>query len=112
MKSFGKWSFLVGVLIALFSGYVSWAYTPMALIALGLIVGFLNISQTNAERFLVASIALLVIGAAGVSTLFSSGSLVGMTQSILNNFISFVAAAALVVALKTIVTVGDANEKK
>lgn len=112
MRNFGKWAFVVGILLALISGYVSSSYIPMILIALGLIVGFLNIGQKEAEKFLVAAIALLVIGAAGVTALFSTGGLVGITQSILNNFISFVSSAALVVAIKAIVTLGESNEKK
>lgn len=112
MESFGKWAFVLGVLIAFLAGFVEWSWMISVLVGLGLIVGFLNISTQESERFLIATVALLIIGTAGISALFSTGSLAGTTQAILNNFVSFVAAAALVVALKTILTVESNGNKK
>ena len=112
MASFGRWAFVLGVLIAFLAGFVEWNWMVTALIVLGLIVGFLNISAEESEKFLVATVALLIIGTAGISALFSTGGLAGTTQAILNNFVSFVAAAALVVALKTVLTVETNGKKK
>jgi len=111
----GKWAFLVGVLIAIFSGllYYQAAYIwSIIIIALGLIVGFLNIHEKEAEKFLIATVALLIIGTVSVNSLFASGSFAGQIQAILNNFISFVSSAALVVALKTVVSLGSDEEAK
>ena len=112
MSSFGRWAFVLGVLIAFLAGFVEWTWMTTVIIVLGLIVGFLNIAAEEVEKFLVAAVALLIIGTAGISALFSSGGLAGTTQAILNNFVSFVAAAALVVALKTILTVESGREGK
>lgn len=112
LEKIGKWAFVAGVLIAILSGFVDFNGLTTILIVLGLIVGILNITAKEAEKFLVAAVALLIIGTAGISALFSSGGLVGTTQAILNNFVSFVSAAALVVALKAIVMMGEGEEKK
>ena len=116
MAKVGKWAFLVGILIAIFSGLVSTSassgYVAVILIALGLVVGFLNISVKEAEKFLIATVALLIIGTVSVNALFASGSFAGQIQIVLNNFISFVSAAALVVALKTVISLGAHDEKK
>lgn len=113
MIKVGKWTFTIGILLSILSGFVDWGGIPIILIVLGLVVGFLNIDEKEAPRFLIASIALLVIGTASISTLFTTGKFAGQTQLVLNDFISFVSAAALVVALKTIVTLGekDSGEK-
>lgn len=112
MANFGRWAFILGVFISFLAGFVEWSWMVTVLIFLGLVVGFLNISNEESEKFLVATVALLIIGTAGISALFSMGGLAGTTQAILNNFISFVAAAALVVALKTVLTVESTTRKK
>jgi len=116
MVRIGKWAFLVGILIAIFSGLLSTSassgYIAVVLIALGLVVGFLNISDKDSERFLIATISLLIIGTVSVNALFASGSFAGQVQIMLNNFISFVSAAALVVALKAVISMGTHDDKK
>lgn len=112
MEGFGRWAFVLGVLISFLAGFIEWTWMITVLIGLGLIVGFLNISAKETERFLIAAVALLIIGTAGISALFSNGGLAGTTQAILNNFVSFVAAAALVVALKTVLTLESNKDKK
>ena len=101
-------------MIAIFTGLFAGAAPgwSVALVALGLVVGFLNISETEVERFLIASIALLVIGAASINALFASGAYAAQTQAMLGNFVSFVSAAALVVALKTVITLGSHHDDK
>ena len=111
MHKLGKWAFVVGVLVSILSGFIVWDVTTIVLIALGLVVGFLNISQKEAEKFLIAAISLLIIGTASFSAILLNGS-AGTTQAILNNFVSFVSAAALVVALKTVLMLGENPDKK
>lgn len=111
MQKIGKWAFVLGTLVSVLSGFVSWDLTVIVLIALGLIVGFLNISEKEAEKFLIAAISLLIIGTASFSVILLNGS-AGTTQAILNNFVSFVSAAALVVALKTVLTLGENLDQK
>ena len=101
-KELGRWSFVTGLVLAVLAGFIQVAWLPIVLFTLGLIVGFLNVSEEKSSEFLIATIALLLIGMSGLQI-----SLVGqqfnMTINLmLNNFISFVAAAGLVVAIKLI----------
>ena len=102
----GHWIFLVGILVAIVAGFVVIPYLAWILIVAGLIVGLLNITAGEVHEFLTASIALLLVGAAGLGAV----ELVGpMIESILKNIVVFVAPAALVVALKSIWTLAKAT---
>lgn len=107
----GKWAFVGGILLAIFSAFVTTSYTTTILIGLGLVVGFLNISEKEVEKFLIATIAMLVIGTTSFSALIAGGSYTSNVQIILENFVSFVSAAAIVVALKTVISLGDEDTK-
>jgi hypothetical protein len=98
----GNWAFIVGILIAVIAGLVPAWNTPTVmwiLVILGLIVGLLNITAKETVEFLVATIALVLIGTAGIQTLPALGTIV---TAILENIVAFVAPAALVVALKAV----------
>jgi hypothetical protein len=106
-QKLGGWAFVLGVLIAVVAGLAAGAVTAyagwiaLALVVLGLVVGFLNIGAKEVNDFLIAAIALsaLAISAAGLNVIPYVGAyLVGMVQ----NVAAFVAPAALVVALKAI----------
>ena len=108
-QKLGSWAFILGVLIAVVSGlaagymsaYAGWV--ALALVVLGLIVGFLNIGSKEVNDFLIAAIALSMLGisAAGLNFIPMFGPLlVAMVQ----NVASFVAPAALIVALKAVYT--------
>ncbi|MEK6941600.1 MAG: hypothetical protein AABW85_01980, partial [archaeon] len=75
----------------------------LALVVLGLVVGVLNISDKEVGKFLVASIALILVGSANLTAantvVFGLGTIM---QTIVVNLARFVAPAALVVALKSI----------
>ncbi|HJX50660.1 MAG TPA: hypothetical protein VJ438_04305 [Candidatus Nanoarchaeia archaeon] len=102
----GKVSFIVGLLLAILAGVIpavaGFAYTALILVLLGLVVGFLNITEKNVLTLLVAIIALVTVGNAtlnvipGVSTYLTA---------MLQYFLAFVGAAGLVVAVKAIITV-------
>ncbi len=106
-QKLGNWAFILGVLIAIVAGLAAGAvsayagWVALALVVLGLIVGFLNIGSKEINDFLIAAIALsmLAMSAAGLGYIPYIGSyLVAMVQ----NIAAFVAPAALVVALKAI----------
>jgi len=99
----GRWALIIGIILAVLAGagFAAVPSLPVFLFILGLIVGFLNIAERESTSFLVAVIALLVIGVAGLQL----GRLTTVVVSILNNFIAFVAAAGLVVALKQILAI-------
>lgn len=105
----GKWSFIAGILLAILVGalgtmlsdYVS--SIAMLLVLLGVVVGFLNITTKKVYDFLVAAIALLLAGAAGLDTLPMVGAYLG---PIVAYIAYFVAPAAVIVSLKAIYEIG------
>ena len=102
---YGNWAFMIGVVLAIILGLFG-AYIPAyvetityIMVILGLIVGFYNITQKEAINFLIAAIALLAVGAAGLETLPVIGPYIG---GILTQIAVFVAPAAVLVALKAV----------
>ena len=96
----GSWAFILGVLIAIVAGLVpAWQTSTLVwvLVILGLVVGFLNVTAKETTEFLVAALALMLIGSAGAIPALGV-----IILSILANIVAFVAPAALVVALKSI----------
>jgi len=109
MEKVGAYAFIVGVILAIILGlfgayvveYVEWITYLM--IILGVIVGFLNIAEKQAFNFLIAAIALLATNAAAewsaIDILLGTGTYI---SAILGNIGTFVAPAAVIVALKAI----------
>lgn len=107
MVNIGKWSFIAGVVIAILAGFATIPNLVWVLLILGIIVGFLNITKEQVTPYLIAVTALLIIGVA-VSQSFSLVG-IGLTswaQSVLGNFLTFVAASGLVVAIKAVIQLG------
>jgi hypothetical protein len=106
----GFWAFIVGLILAVIFGIISYAgnalpsWATIALIIVGLIVGFLNISDEETTTFLLAGLVLL-------ATYASLGPFLGALQvlgTILNNILgaiaTVVAPAAFIVAFKAVWT--------
>jgi hypothetical protein len=108
LKFVGRWAFLVGLAIAVLASFIIGYATTIALILflLGLVIGFLNISQKDSTKFLLATIALLTGGIASMTALSVFGMVSAYLSAILGNFVAFVSAAALVVAIKVVVETG------
>lgn len=97
----GRWSFVIGLLIAVLVGLsVEIPGVAGVLFLLGILVGFLNVGERESSSFLISVIALLGVGVAGLQL----GILTPIISNVLAQFVSFVSAAALVVALKQILT--------
>lgn len=107
-KFIGKWAFLVGLLVAVLASFLAGYETTVALVLflLGLVVGFLNISEKDSNKFLLATIALLTGGLASISALSMLGVVSAYLNAILGSFVAFVSAAALVVAIKVVFETG------
>lgn len=104
-KLVGKWVFLIGLVVAILAGFITTGsvYVPFVLFVLGLVVGFLNIGEKDSSKFLIALIALIILGVGSLSALTVIGTLVtGYLSAILGNFVAFVAAAGLVVSIKVV----------
>lgn len=102
----GQWAFVGGVVIALLLGFVPQQWQGqliLLLVVLGLIVGFLNVTEKETTPFLVAAIALLATGAAKESlALIPPEALGNFLVSAVSNVNVLVAPAAILVALKAI----------
>lgn len=109
----GHWAFIIGVILAVLAAFVNIPSVLTILFVLGLIVGFLNVTEKESTPFLIAVIALLVMGI-GLSQLGNLGvaPLAGTVEVILGNFLSFVSAAALVVAVKQLLVTGTQGQGK
>jgi len=102
MEKVGRICFLVGVVVSVVAGFFAHSWIFAGLTVLGLIVGFLNVAATEVQTFLLAAVSLVIISALGsdqISTLPQIGNTVG---GIYDALLSFVAPAAIVVALKSI----------
>ena len=101
--SLGEWSFMLGVLLAVITGLgvastlIPEGYVALLLVVLGLIVGFLNISEKETSVFLVSTIALIVASSAELQLIPWFGDYL---DAIVGNMVFFVSPAAIVVALK------------
>jgi hypothetical protein len=105
-EKIGGWAFILGVVIAIVAGLASGAldaasagYVTLALVILGLVVGFLNVGDKQVNDFLIAAIAVVLLGTANLGVI----PMIGMyLASMVLNVAAFVAPAALVVALKAV----------
>ena len=89
-----------GVVVALFgSMIISTEMVNMVAILIGLTIGILNIDTKETLLFLVATIAITVVGTSTLIALPVVGSFLGST---VKAFIFLASAAAIPVALKTI----------
>jgi hypothetical protein len=106
-RTWGEWAFLVGVVLAIilafFPGLLESGTSSTILIVLGFLVGFWNIATSEKKLFLIAGIALLLVGTGGLDTL----PVVGQTLSNFTaNISAFVAPAIFIVALMAVIDAG------
>ena len=106
----GQWAFIGGVLLAIIVGVFATlsentkGTISLVLVVLGLVVGFLNITEKETTPFLVAAAALMLT-ATSVNTLkeIKMGVNLGIyLAGIVSQIAVFVAPAAVIVALKAI----------
>jgi len=105
-QTVGSWAFILGVIIAIIAGLAAGmldatmaGWITLVLVILGLIVGFLNISDKETSGFLIAAIALMAVGTANLAAIPEIGMYLA---SMVINIAAFVAPAALIVALKAV----------
>ncbi len=105
----GRWAFIVGLIIAILLGFITFSYASLVLVILGLIVGFLNVSEKEANSYLIAVVALMMVGVAGLQSLSVLGTFYTWIEGVLASFITFVAASGVVVAIKSLFEFGKEN---
>ena len=94
--SIGRWSFVIGLVIAILSGLPGFPQPKLIMIILGIVVGFININAIETGPFLIAVVALML----SVANLNLNPS--GAVGIILQNVLLFLSPASVIVSLKAI----------
>lgn len=103
----GPYAFIAGVLITIIASLIAIDVMILtsALVVLGIIIGLLNVSEKETSPFLMASVSLVIVSymtGAG----FSSVPVIGVQlQMILQNVMTLVTPAVIIVAIKQIYNV-------
>jgi hypothetical protein len=112
LNRIGFWAFIIGLVLCVVAGF-AWANNNgivIALIILGLIIGFLNITGKETMLFLIATIALMVTG-----RVFQPLSVLSIGEH-LDNVLTYVATlmapAAIIAAIKALWSLGKPGEAK
>lgn len=96
-QGLGWWAFIVGLVITVITGFIgnpeAWAWI---LVVLGLVVGYLNVSDREATSFLIAAVALMLAGSTSLEILWAP------LGSILSSLVVLVTPAAIIVGIKTV----------
>jgi hypothetical protein len=107
-SKFGVWAFIIGVILALIGGILvgllgaGQTIVTSVLIILGLIVGFVNVTDKESKDYLMAAVVLVIVAYFGGAT-FSAVPAVGLyLQNVLNAILTFVIPATIIVSLKAI----------
>lgn len=119
----GGYAFLIGFILAVLLGVVTglgpayvanaaWAVV-IVLIVLGLIVGLINIKDEHVTEFLIAVIAITMIGVIPIQQITVMYAPLGtFLGAILQDIVAFSAPAALVLGLKQVWILGYSSKKK
>lgn len=105
----GFWAFIVALVLGVIGGIAAPdnGTITLILVLLGVIVGLLNISTKELLPFLVAAVALIVVGTAGFESLNNLIGGLGTTlDDIVRDFAKFMAPAAVIGAIRTLISVG------
>lgn len=99
----GSWAFLIGVILALLLGLlnvmsVTWIYV---LIAIGIIIGLLNVADQEVQPFLMSGVVLIIASALGQTVTAQVPRLDGMLQALLAIFVP----ATIIVAIKNVFSI-------
>jgi hypothetical protein len=106
LSKVGSWAFIVGVILALAGGvlaaFVGATAITAILIVLGIIVGFLNVTDSETKDYLLAAVSLVIVTGLG-------GPILGMVpligkyiETVFTAIMTFVIPATIVVAVKAI----------
>jgi hypothetical protein len=101
----GVWAFIMGMIVAIVAGFLESALTTPILVAVGILVGLLNVSEKEAKGFLLAAVSIMIaVYTAGgqLSNLATLGAVGDYLKSLMMNINVFVFPATIVVAVRAI----------
>jgi hypothetical protein len=110
LQKIGNWAFILGVIVAIIAGVFASQVVAYAgliglfLVILGIIVGLLNIEDKEIMPFLIAVIALVVVGNVRAFEVLNEviAGLGTIIYAIVANIALFAAPAAVIVALVSV----------
>ncbi|MBS3074398.1 hypothetical protein J4447_02995 [Candidatus Pacearchaeota archaeon] len=102
-NTIGAWAFLIGVILAVILGLFQSSlgnvvWIPIVLVLIGLVVGLLNVGVGDANAFLIASLALVIVAFMGSSVL----GVIPQIAGILSALMVLIVPAAVIVSLRAI----------
>jgi len=105
LVQYGSYTFGIGLLIALIAAFITLGTTSSkvvfgTLVLLGLIIGFLNVTNSESVTFLVATIALVLLAGPFLGLVAQNIYSTPYLGKIFGNLIALIVPAAIVVALK------------
>jgi hypothetical protein len=105
----GAYIFIAGIVIAIISGILMNVMSPVIitslLILLGLIVGFLNVTDKEVKDYLLTAVCLVIVTSLGGTSIRSLMIIGPYLAGVLNAIMIFTIPATIVVALKEIISI-------
>jgi|SRR3989338_1054792 len=110
----GAWAFTIGVILALVAGLIPLELglggaIISILVLLGIVVGFLNVTDKETGKFIMAAVAIMIAlytaGSAIQANIGALGIAGTYLWSVMSNINVFVFPATIVVAIKNIYTI-------
>ena len=104
MQEIGSYAFIVGIAIAVIASVITLdaALVTGALVAIGVIVGFINVTEKETRDFLLAAVSVVIVSYFA-GTGFEAIPVIGtMLKNITIGIMTFVTPAVIIVALKQI----------
>tara|TARA_Y100000310_G_scaffold333066_1_gene409869 strand:+ start:328 stop:696 length:369 start_codon:yes stop_codon:yes gene_type:complete len=111
----GAWAFLIGVILAVAVGILSFGELSGillgVLVVLGLIVGFINVSTKDLNTFLLAAVSLVIVSFAGLQGL-KGAEIIGIElgeiiSSTLGALLVLLVPATIIVAIKSLFSISQ-----
>jgi len=104
-RGFGGWAFLIGVILAVILGFTSsltetWVWL---LVIIGLVVGFLNVTDKEVEPFLIGGAVLIIASTFGGTVMAIVPRLNGILEAMLAIFVP----ATIIVAIKHVFSIAQ-----
>lgn len=100
----GRWSFLIGVILAVvFGSGLIWELSPLMigiLVVIGIIVGLFNIASKEVMPFLLSGAVLVIISSQGQLVMDASG--LPMLSGILDALLAIFIPSTIIVAIKNV----------
>jgi hypothetical protein len=106
MQGLGGWAFLIGIILAIVFGALSGATgiqetIAIILLIIGIVVGFLNVTDKEIKPFMYAGTILVIVSFFGGSIMGTIGFIKGILDAILYIFVP----ATIVVAIKSVFSI-------